>query len=118
MGVVQNCLAQANPKLKAAICRDLWGEEVTVGNPSFPTGVQARMCNRQPAFLEYVKDYVKRRIYDVGTREALIDEPSGSIGCAVLFRDAAGCFCDACNATLSAHGYRQTTRRPSLLQWA
>ena len=98
MGVIQNTVAQANPRLKAAICRDLWGREVTVGDPSFPTGVQGRMCVRQPAFLVYVKDYAKRRVYDVGAREALMDEPSGSIGFKVLFRDSAGCFCGACNA--------------------
>ena len=102
MGVIKYVEAQAHPDLKAAICQDLWGKEVTVGNPSFPTGLQARMDIRKPAFLKHVKDYVKRRIYDVGAREALMDEPTGGIGSKMLFRDSAGCFCDVCN-----NGFRE-----------
>lgn len=113
MGVIKNSVAQANPKLKAAICRDLWGKEITVGNPTFPNGVQARMCTRQPPFLEYVKDYVKRHIYDVGAREALMDEPSGTIGARMLFRDDAGCFCDECNNAFRS--WLQANRTPAQL---
>ena len=97
MGIIPYTAVQVNPKLKAAICRDLWGGEVVAGNPSYPAGRVARMCIRQSAFLAYVKDYVKRRIYDVGAREALMDEPSGAIGSTMCFRDAAACFCDDCN---------------------
>ena len=71
------------------------------------------MCLRHPAHLEYVKDYVKRRIYDVGACEALMDEPSGSIGSKMLFRDAAGCFCDECNNAF--RGWLKTHYTPAQL---
>ncbi len=97
MSVIQNTQAQKNPDLKKSICRDLWGEETIYGSPIFPSGQVAFMCIRKPEYLAYVKDYAKRRVYDVGAREALMDSPSGSNGSKMLFRDEAGCFCDDCN---------------------
>jgi hypothetical protein len=96
-GVVENRLAQPDPALKAAIARDLWGREVLVGNESFPTGMQARMCLRQPAFLQYTKDYVRLRVHECGASEALMDEPDGFNGARNSFQYGAACFCDRCN---------------------
>lgn len=96
-GVIGNNLAQADPALKAAIGRDLWGHEVLVGNESFPNGMQARMCIRQPAFHQYVRDYVRRNIYDCGARELLVDEPAGFNGGRESFHYDGACFCERCN---------------------
>lgn len=96
-GVIENHIAQENPTLKAAIGRDLWGKEVLVGNESFPTGMQARMCMRQPAFLQYSKDYVRLHVHGCGASEALFDEPNGFNGSRTAFLYSAGCFCDVCN---------------------
>lgn len=106
MGVVSYSQISAGTPLAEAIARDLWGNEIIEkDNPNFPNGWQARLCIRYSAFEDYVKDYVKRRIYDVGAREALMDEPSGYNGGAVCYRNDAGCYCDRCN-----NGFREWLR--------
>ena len=88
----------SNPDASDAVARDFWGRKVFAQNATYLNNRIARMCIRQPATRQYMKEYLYDRVYSIGAREALFDEPAGANGNSMLLHQGGGCFCDLCNS--------------------